>query len=689
MFLNRVERGILEPPHHNAHPSYRSDIDGLRAVAILSVVIFHAFPRMLSGGFVGVDIFFVISGFLISSILFKSIQSGGFSFSEFYAGRIRRIFPALLLVLLCAYVFGWLVLLPDEFKQLGNHIAAGAGFIQNFVLWKEAGYFDTATELKPLMHLWSLAVEEQFYLLYPLLIWLAWRMRLNLLAVVIVLGLLSFYLNVSEIKHDTVKTFFLPQTRFWELLAGAGLAYFELFKHLPPVRAGGRYAWGQSVSGLSTGGYLQSWLSFAGVLLIGLAVAGLDKSALFPGWWALAPVIGAVLIIFAGPDAWLNRRILSHRWLVFVGLISYPLYLWHWMLLSFVRITGIDFPFYGAEILAVALSGLLAWLTFEWVEKPIRFGSRTWKKTTGLTLLMALVGYVGYNAFLRDGLPFRSAVRVHAATLQDLSWEPSKLHYFNCTGSLVDDEPKLGYCQRSRLVAPSYAIIGDSHADHLFHGVAKLASDSWLLIGNHSCPPVTGVRVTGIVQNCDELIDKAIDAVIKTQTIHTVVLSFFGNYALNTNYAADHIAQGVGPATIQIASDRFKTDNRAELLYLGLEAAVTKLEQAKKSVVVVMDVPELPFFPRDCVGRPFFSVRSNQCSLLKTDVLERQQVLRGIMQHLQVTHPAVRLFDPLPFFCDEKLCHVKLNDFLLYRDSHHLSLRGSDFLAERFLKWLN
>ncbi|MDR0996166.1 MAG: acyltransferase, partial [Zoogloeaceae bacterium] len=176
--------------------NYRPDIDGLRAIAVLSVVIFHAFPGRLPGGFVGVDIFFVISGYLISTILFKGLQNGHFSFTKFYAHRIRRIFPALILVLFACFAAGWLLLLPDEYAQLGKHIAAGAGFVQNFILRQEVGYFDTASDLKPLLHLWSLAIEEQFYLFYPLLLWLLWRAGFSLLSTIIVLAAISFGLNI-------------------------------------------------------------------------------------------------------------------------------------------------------------------------------------------------------------------------------------------------------------------------------------------------------------------------------------------------------------------------------------------------------------------------------------------------------------------------------------------------------------
>ncbi|MDE2586306.1 MAG: acyltransferase, partial [Betaproteobacteria bacterium] len=367
----------LSEQEHNVHPVYRPDIDGLRAVAILSVVVFHAFPTHLRGGFVGVDIFFVISGFLISNIIFRSLQRGDFSFTEFYAHRIKRIFPALILVLATSFALGWFTLLPDEFKQLGKHMAAGAGFVQNFVLWKEAGYFDTASELKPLMHLWSLAIEEQFYLIYPLLIWAAWRVRLNALAVLIGLAALSFGLNVLEIRAEAVKTFFVPQTRYWELLAGAVLAYLQLFRRTQPAvgddqDASSPVLIGQPASSAHRRRVRNNLQSACGLFLILVAVIAIHKGKAFPGWWALAPVTGAFLLILAGPQAWVNRNLLANRLMVFVGVISYPLYLWHWPILSFARIVEAEMPSPEIRGAAVALSFLLAWLTYRLLERPIR-----------------------------------------------------------------------------------------------------------------------------------------------------------------------------------------------------------------------------------------------------------------------------------------------------------------------------
>src|ERR1700722_1791027 len=212
------------PGANSRRPDYRPDIDGLRALAILSVVAYHVFPRQVPGGFLGVDVFFVISGFLISTIIFKGLASNSFSFLEFYAHRIRRIFPALILVVVFCFLIGWHALLPSEFILLGKHIVASLGFYENFPLRGEAGYFDLATARKPLMHVWSLAIEEQFYLIFPLLVWGAWRLRLNILTLVLLIFAISFAAYLRDIFHNPIAAFYLPKSRFWELMAGAILA---------------------------------------------------------------------------------------------------------------------------------------------------------------------------------------------------------------------------------------------------------------------------------------------------------------------------------------------------------------------------------------------------------------------------------------------------------------------------------
>jgi peptidoglycan/LPS O-acetylase OafA/YrhL len=340
------------------HPKYRRDVDGLRALAVLLVIAYHYFPGHLTGGFVGVDIFFVISGYLISSIVFSNLERGIFSYEQFYGRRIRRIFPALIIVLLGSLAFGWFVLLKDEFRQIGKHVAAGAAFGSNLVLWSESGYFDADASLKPLLHLWSLGIEEQFYIFWPLMLGLAWRYRSNLLAITVSVALLSFVVNLLTVSNDPTAAYYSPLTRSWELMIGGILAYissrpttttYRLLKRSPNLQ------------------------SLVGMILVGIGAVCLDPHSVFPGWWALLPTIGAFLLISAGPAAWLNRVLLGNGLVVRVGLISYPLYLWHWPLYSYALICldgSISVPL---KISLIAATFVLAQLTYAIVERRVRF----------------------------------------------------------------------------------------------------------------------------------------------------------------------------------------------------------------------------------------------------------------------------------------------------------------------------
>ena len=216
---------VLDTPALASKDGYRADIDGLRAFAVVSVLFYHAFPNVVRGGFVGVDVFFVISGFLISSILFAELADGRFSLATFYARRIRRIFPALAVCLAAVLAFGFVYLMPHELTQLGKHAFLGAGFLSNIALWNESGYFDAAATSKPLLHLWSLGIEEQFYILWPALLWIAFRVKASVPRLIAVLFAASFAFNIVLSNTNIVADFYLPVSRFWELLAGAGLAW--------------------------------------------------------------------------------------------------------------------------------------------------------------------------------------------------------------------------------------------------------------------------------------------------------------------------------------------------------------------------------------------------------------------------------------------------------------------------------
>lgn len=382
------------------HPKYRPDIDGLRAVAVLAVVIYHAFPSSLKGGFIGVDIFFVISGYLISTIIYENLQKGTFSFADFYSRRIRRIFPALLTVISATFIFGFFILSADEFSRLGRLVAAGIGFVANLVLWSESGYFDAATATKPLLHLWSLGIEEQFYIFWPLLLLFAWRYKFNLLFITLTALTLSFIFNIMDIKEDPVATFYSPLTRMWEILFGSLLAWFTVFKKdsLTAFNAQMNHRL-SSISLLSKvkGEHLfVNLLSIfsAALFLVGLFV--ITEESYFPGFWALIPTLGTLIMIMAGAEAWINKKILSNKVAIWFGLISYPLYLWHWPLLSYGRIYYDKTPPSGFRWIAVLLAILLSWLTVKYIEKPLRHNKQKSKLKviylTGLAVIIAAVG---------------------------------------------------------------------------------------------------------------------------------------------------------------------------------------------------------------------------------------------------------------------------------------------------------
>jgi len=498
------------------HQKYRADIDGLRAVAVLSVVGFHAFPSWIKGGFVGVDIFFVISGFLISTIIFSNLDQGRFTFAEFYARRIRRIFPALALVLIACYAFGWFALLADEYKQLGHHIAAGAGFVSNLLLWSEAGYFDAAAANKPLLHLWSLGIEEQFYILWPPTLYLAWKLKFNRLFLTLAVVAGSFALSVMLSANHRVADFYGPATRFWELSIGSTLAYLALYKVNAIDRAEPRLG---GVRGIA----LRDAKSILGCALLAAAVLTLSTDSVFPGWLALLPTLGTYFLISAGPEAWLNRKVLSHSALVLVGLISFPLYLWHWPLLSFLRIIGSGPPSRGLRIGVVLVSMALAWLTYKLLERPFRFGGKSRAKVAVLCSVMLLIGAVGYETFRRDGLSFRLRAFEEQIAVIKTVVESSP----ECKAAL--GMPALRYCLLADPARPAtVALFGDSHASRLFFPLKtryEPAGENLLMIGAAGCLPFWDVETgrPGDPYHCDQTMAPQLDYLLKSPSIKKII----------------------------------------------------------------------------------------------------------------------------------------------------------------------
>ena len=515
-------------------PSYRPDIDGLRAIAVLLVIGFHTFPKAARGGFIGVDLFFVISGYLISTILFTNVSNGGFSFADFYARRIRRIFPALAIVLIAGFAFGWFWLLPDELKSFGRHLLGGAGFLSNFLLWAESGYFDTAADLKPLLHLWSLGIEEQFYVMWPLFLWVAWKCRLNLLTLTIVVATVSFAVNLAQYRTDSVADFYSPLARFWELLIGSVVAYIHLFGHSYQTCLRAKFdKLLDRFASLSSGmrdSITRNGPAIVGGLLIVLAGVLITKTKHFPGIWAVLPTVGAALIISSDPRSWVNRSLMSNRFLVGIGLISYPLYLWHWPLLCFARIIEQDTPRVGIRLATVAGAIVLALLTYELIEKPFRFGRYLKAKTVLIVMLMGTIAYIGYATYLHEGFPSR-----YPALARDIFAPYSFAGDYRqgtCFLNPDNDYTKFQDCGVTRDNNKKTILIwGDSHAAHLYPGFNEKFGSEFNLIQRTAggCPPIIDLEVANL-RHCKTINDKTFELIQREMPDKVVLAAFWIAY---------------------------------------------------------------------------------------------------------------------------------------------------------------
>jgi peptidoglycan/LPS O-acetylase OafA/YrhL len=651
--------------------NYRADIDGLRAVAVLSVLAFHAFPTVLQSGFIGVDIFFVISGFLISSIILKSLIEGSFSFSDFYIRRIQRIFPALLLVLLCSFVVGWFVLLPLELKELGKHIAAGAGFSSNFILLSESGYFDNLSDSKPLLHLWSLGIEEQFYLVWPFVLYVAWKTKTNFLLVISILLLVSFALNAGRIHHHAISVFYSPQSRFWELLIGAALAGLML-------EISNFHTWLNSPKYAHL--IVRNVLSFSGAMLLAIGYFSLTKDKRFPGWWALLPTLGTALMIAAGSRAWLNHVMLSSRLLVWIGLISFPLYLWHWPMLSFARVMQNEIPSVEIRVVVLLLSFVLAWLTYILLEKPIRHGRQGditsgacspigFKKPAILMLLMLLIGLVGYNAYSRDGYRFRASFKKFELQNNGFNWDDSAKY----SNAAKDDPPNF---KRDVL------LIGDSHAQAIFGGLSELYkkhSTRLQLRAGAACPPFYDLTVQhiGHAEECKDVMNGFLDEAVKDDTIKTVILTSRGPlYLTGRGFGdGDAIHLKVKSKFANPKSDEDYTDVFADAMTRTLDM----LTNANKKVIFIVDAPEMGFAPELCVDvRPFKLIdnKKTTCGIKKEVFDKRNASYLTIIAAQAQAFPQVKFLYPSKHLCDDQFCYAKKDGIIFYRDDDHLSYEG-------------
>lgn len=659
--------------------NYRPDIDGLRAFAILPVVIFHAFPKVFRGGFIGVDIFFVISGFLISTIIFENLDKKTFSFTSFYARRIRRIFPSLLLILISSYLFGWWVLFSDEYKQLAKHITAGTAFVSNFILWGESGYFDNSAETKPLLHLWSLGIEEQFYVIWPFLLWVVWKCKFNLILITFAVIFISFCLNIFGIKTDSVGTFFSPQSRLWELASGSLLAWYLFYKSRNQLDLKGK---SDSFLGLTlcrsplktSEQNHANIISFVGMLLLIYGFIHIKKEFIYPGTWALIPVIGTVLIILAGGMAWANRKILSNRLMVWFGLISFPLYLWHWPLLSFATILEGGLPDKKIRTLCVVISIFLAWLTAILIERPIRFGKES--RVVILSILMAIMSFIGYFTYHMNGLPFRLKDQIALREIMANPWP--KISTFDCTKYIPEFKGLEfnGGCELTKDSSPTIVFAGDSHSFHYKYGIwNNFKSEPALMISQAHCLPFSGDQF--LIGECRKKFDALTDYLEKSSSVKTIVISGYWSFLMTGSFSE----AGENWRTVrEFNAERIASFKR------NARTMLSKIIKSGKQVVLMKDVPDLNFNINNCYDiRPLrislFRLNSD-CSMNYQNYLERISPYDSVMEDLLKEFPEIKIYDPRHLFCSGTKCRAS-DDFLpYYFNGDHLNHYGADMVIK-------
>jgi peptidoglycan/LPS O-acetylase OafA/YrhL len=596
---------------------------------------------------------------------------------DFYIRRVRRLAPALTVVLIAVAVFGWFALSPAEYRSLQRHLGASALFANNIVLWREAGYFDAPSEFKPLLHLWSLGIEEQFYLVWPALIWWGWRRGF---APAVLIGssmVASFIVNVTLVaRGSATAAFYLPHARLWQLASGGLLSALMMRRSQPTATTDRDTHW---IGGL---------MSTAGLVLIGLSLIAISRApghaaTTYPGWLALAPTLGTVLVIAAGPASLWNRLCLSRSVMVAIGLISYPLYLWHWPMLSFLRISeqGLESRSMKAVVLLVSIG--LAWLTYVVIEQPIRraVSVRTPWRAAGLAVPLLTLGVVMLAGTAAGTLlpPNRVAVAADDAVPRDMN-ESLCRRNLGLAG---------GYCQQYLPTAApvTTALAGDSHAAHFLPGLgARLAAvgENLVHVGQTQCPPLLDVErlhVTGDA-TCTRVNREALEAIAARPTIRRVVLSFRTAHLIEAGgegYAdgLGNVLQYRGPASAQ-AGDGTIVD--------GLRRTVAYLLDHGKVVTLVMPTPEPGFPITECTGRPLTLSRRpprTPCGVTQASVIDAQAPFRRVVSALAKEYP-IEVVDPLPLLCDGNWCAAVVNGQMLYHDDNHLGLTGSVVASKVF-----
>jgi peptidoglycan/LPS O-acetylase OafA/YrhL len=655
---------------------YRREIDGLRALAVLPVIFFHAGFQTFSGGFVGVDIFFVISGYLITSIILAEMEAGTFTLANFYERRARRILPALFVLISLCLPFAWLWLLPQDMKSFSQSLVAVTAFASNVLFWRTTGYFDTAAELKPLLHTWSLAVEEQYYLLFPLFVMFTWRFGktwiLKSLVVVFIISLAAAHWGATT---HPVFTFFLLPTRGWELLIGGFIAFYFSLGHKQASHK-----------------WLNELGSLIGVVLITYSIFSFDSKTPFPSLYTLVPTVGTALIIFFTTPQTSTGKLLGSKIFVGVGLISYSAYLYHQPLLAFAKHRSIDEPSSQLIGLLVATTFLLAYFSWRFVEAPFRNKQRINRKQLFTFCVLAsfafaLFGLIGH---LNKGYKFRLSDEV--LVYDNFQKEEIPDEYCN----LSEKNFALGGCVKGdKTKSPNFALLGDSHAGALAFELDKSFSYvgfSFRQYTQGGCPfgPL-------IKNSSNDICEKYQSAYLKdfqSNNVETyIVVSRWAYYLNDSNFNNEEggieSARGLNDiySANEVSTDSSLLNRKASILH-AYSKGISKLLSAGKRVVLVYPIPEQGWnIPARATKAKLFGIELSKTSVKREVIERRYSEVVSLFDSLGENKNLVRIF-PTKIFCDENRCASSLQGVPLYYDDDHLSNEGAKLVVNEIMKSL-
>jgi peptidoglycan/LPS O-acetylase OafA/YrhL len=652
-------------------PKYRNDLDGLRGIAATMAVMFHAYPTVLTGGYIGVEIFFVISGFLIGMILLQSTADGSFTYSEFYSRRIRRIFPALVVMLGCCGIAGWFLLTNAEYRHFGKHIAAGAGFISNFAHWSEVNYFDTAADTKPLLHLWSLGVEEQFYIFLPPLLLLVARLRLNVRVVFGVMWVISYASNLYLTEVDRTQAFYSPLPRLWELFTGCLLASWFLS---PPK-------WSQPLLKWRETPWIMDLIALIGMSMILIPMLTLQRNSYFPGPFTTPPILGTALLIAVGGHSRFSRKVLSHGSVTWLGRISYPMYLWHWPLISIAHMLEgqIPPPEQRALLLVIALG--LAVITYYGVEQPMRFGRLRRIAVPLISTLLVIVAAGGAVIWQGDVLKYRAISQkeqVVAGSMLMSVTADQKYTLPACAPNPAIGKLAAEQCHAEGLEreGPLLVLWGDSHVRSWRPVFVEIARERGLRIvtfDHPACIPLLHVRVSDPQTYCTpELAQDIVQSIAALHADQVILISqwdlFMRGFSIKgplspmTHYLADSLTEG--------GVDRANTETSREAFKRQFPETVAALRATGADVLIIKAPPVL----NEDVVSGF--VRHTDTYEPTAEQHRKQTAFTSSLIDTVLDQSHVKALDPGLRWCKEKCVGIE-DGLLLYGDDNHLTATAS------------